>query len=156
HHAAGGSGHAMSRTAEMPTGLAPQPAMDALHERLSADFARGLILRRKRREDLVGFGGELDRAVQMPGWTNVWTMPIQNRVDMLSTGVNTTVGVRVLGRDLNQVAAVSSRIAAVIKTIPGAADVVADPIRGKQVVEVRADRERAARLGVSIGKINAV
>ena len=60
---------------------------------------------RSDREDLVGFGGELDRAVPMPGWTNVWTMPIQNRVDMLATGVNTTVGVRVLGRDLDDVVA---------------------------------------------------
>jgi Cu(I)/Ag(I) efflux system membrane protein CusA/SilA len=156
HHLAGGSGHAMSRTAAMPASLAPQPALDALHEQLTAEFAPGLILRRKRREDLVGFGGELDRAVPMPGWTNVWTMPIQNRVDMLSTGVNTAVGIRVLGRDLGQVAAVSVRIAEAIKTVLGAADVVADPVRGKEVVEVRADRERSARCGVSVGEINAV
>ena len=55
------------------------------------------------RDELAGFGGDLDRAVQMPGWTNVWTMPIQNRVDMLATGVNTAVGVRVLGRTLDDV-----------------------------------------------------
>ncbi len=156
HHPSGVPGHAMSRTAVMPAGLAPQPALDALHEELAAGFARGLILRRKQRGDLVGFGGELDRAVPMPGWTNVWTMPIQNRVDMLSTGVNTAVGVRVLGRDLGQVAAVSTRIAEVVRAIPGAVDVVADPVRGKEVVEVRADRQRAARLGVAIGEINAV
>jgi len=156
HHPSGGSGHAMSRTAEMPAGLAPQPALDALHEELATQFSRGLVLWRKQREELVGFGGELDRAVPMPGWTNVWTMPIQNRVDMLATGVNTTVGIRVLGRDLGQVAAVSGKIAEVIKTIPGAVDVVADPVRGKEIVEVRADRERAARLGVSIGEINTV
>jgi Cu(I)/Ag(I) efflux system membrane protein CusA/SilA len=130
--------------------------LDVLHEELTARFARGLLLRRKQREDLVGFGGELDRAVPMPGWTNVWTMPIQNRVDMLSTGVNTAIGVRVLGRDLGQVAAVSARVAEVIKAIPGAVDVVADPVRGKEIVEVRADRERSARLGVTISEIDAV
>ena len=156
HHAPGGAHHAMSRTAVMPAGLRPQPALDALHEALTGEFARGLVLWRKRRDDLVGFGGELDRAVPMPGWTNVWTMPIQNRVDMLATGVNTSVGVRVLGRDLDQVAAVSARVAALIKTIPGAADVVADPVRGKGIVEVRADRGRAARLGVSVGEVNDV
>ena len=150
------SGHAMSRTAAMPSGLTPQPVLDVLHEELTPGLARGLVLRRKRREDLVGFGGELDRAVPMPGWTNVWTMPIQNRVDMLSTGVNTSVGARVLGRDLNQVAAVSARVAEVVKASPGAADVVADPVRGKPVGEVRADRERSARLGVTVGEINAV
>ena len=156
HHPAGGPAHAMSRTAVMPAGLAPQPVLDALHADLRDRFARGLVLWRKRREDLIGFGGDLDRAVPMPGWTNVWTMPIQNRVDMLATGVNTRVGIRVLGRDLDQVALVSGRIAAALKSVPGAADVVADPVRGKGLVEVRADRERAARLGVTVAEINAV
>ena len=55
------------------------------------------------RDELAAFGGELDTAVQMPGWTNVWTMPIQNRVDMLATGVNTPIGIRVLGRNLDDV-----------------------------------------------------
>lgn len=81
-------------------------------------------------------------------------MPIQNRVDMLSTGVNTMVGIRVVGRKLDEIVALSVRIAEVVKTIPGAADVVADPIRGKEVIDVRADRQRAARLGVDVGEIN--
>lgn len=130
--------------------------LDALHAELTSRFGRGLVLWRKRREDLIGFGGDLDRAVPMPGWTNVWTMPIQNRVDMLATGVNTAVGIRVLGRDLNQVAKVAERIASVVKSVPGAADVVADPLRGKGLVEVRADRRRAALLGVSVSEINSV
>ena len=140
----------------MPAGLAPVPELDVLQEELTAAFGRGLILWRRRREDLIGFGGELDRAVPMPGWTNVWTMPIQNRVDMLSTGVNTTVGVRVVGRKLDDVVAASVRIADVVKTVRGAVDVVADPVRGKGVIDVRADRDRAARLGVGVGEINAV
>jgi copper/silver efflux system protein len=157
HHSRAGAHHgAMSRTAAMPAGLVPQPALDALHEELSARLARGLVLWRKQREELIGFGGDLDRAVPMPGWTNVWTMPIQNRVDMLATGVNTAVGIRVLGRDLDQVATVAERIATVVKSVPGAADVVADPRRGKGQVEVRADRERMARLGVSAGEVNSV
>ena len=155
HHTPGGPHHAMSRTAEMPAGLEPQPAIDALQDELTRPFARGLVLRRKRREDLIGFGGDLDRAVPMPGWTNVWTMPIQNRVDMLATGVNTAIGIRVLGRDPDRVATVAGRIAAVVKSVPGAVDVVADPARDKGAVEVRADRERAARLGVSVGEINS-
>ena len=155
HHAPGGSHHAMSRHAEMPAGLAPQPQIDTLQEELGRPFARTLVLRRKRRDELIGPGGDLDRAVPMPGWTNVWTMPIQNRVDMLATGVNTMVGIRVLGRDPGQASAVAARVAEVVRSVPGAADVVADPDRGKGAVEVRADRARAARLGVSVGEINA-
>jgi Cu(I)/Ag(I) efflux system membrane protein CusA/SilA len=89
----------------------------------------------------------------MPGWTNVWTMPIQNRVDMLATGVNTTVGVRVLGRRLEDVVRASEEIAAVLKTVPGAADVIADPVRGKSYLEVVPDRERVARLGAEAGAV---
>ncbi len=158
HHvlASTGEGHATSRTATLPPGLPEQPLLQRLQEDLAADLAPGLILWRKNREDLIGFGGELDQAVPMPGWTNVWTMPIQNRVDMLATGVNTAIGIRVLGHDLDGVAEVSQRVAEVVKDIPGAVDVVADPIRGKGTIEVRADRQRAAILGVEVGEINAV
>ncbi len=156
HHGANEANQGMSRNAAMPLGLAPQPELDEVQEALARSFGRRLVLWRKRRDELIGFGGDLDRAVPMPGWTNVWTMPIQNRVDMLATGVNTALGVRVMGRNLDEVVAVSGRIAAALKTVPGAADVVADPVRGKGVIEVRADRERAARLGVTVGEINAV
>jgi Cu(I)/Ag(I) efflux system membrane protein CusA/SilA len=73
---------------------------------------------------------------------------------MLSTGVNTTLGVRVLGPKLEDVVQASEAIAAVLKRLPGAADVVADPVRGKGYVEVHSDREKAARYGVSVGDIN--
>jgi Cu(I)/Ag(I) efflux system membrane protein CusA/SilA len=134
----------------------PQPELDDIHQRLSRLFSRRLLLWKIDRDELAGFGGELDRAVQMPGWTNVWTMPIQNRVDMLATGVNTTIGIRVLGRNMDDVVRASEQIAAVVKRLRGAADVVADPIRGKPYVEIRFDRDRAARLGVSVGEANEV
>ena len=136
--------------------IEPLPALDNLNKLLSDQFSRRLLLWRISRDELAAFGGELDRAVQMPGWTNVWTMPIQNRVDMLATGVNTTIGIRVLGHDLDQVVHASDEVAAVVKRIPGAEDVVADPIRGKPYLEIRFDRERAARLGVSVGEANEV
>jgi Cu(I)/Ag(I) efflux system membrane protein CusA/SilA len=130
------------------------PALDAVQEELTGQFAGRFLLWRKDRADLSGFGGELDRAMQMPGWTNVWTMPIQNRVDMLATGVNTTVGIRVLGRDLDAVVRASESVAAAVKEVAGAADVVADPIRGKGYLEVRPEREKAARLGLSVADVN--
>lgn len=132
----------------------PVPEVDSIQDELGRSFADGLLLWRKDRAELVGFGGELDRAMQMPGWTNVWTMPIQNRVDMLATGVNTDVGVRVLGRNLDDVVAASNEIAAVLKTIPGAVDVVADPVRGKGYLEVRPNRDKCVEHGVSIAAIN--
>jgi Cu(I)/Ag(I) efflux system membrane protein CusA/SilA len=136
--------------------LDPVPELDAVLDESQKAFAAGLFLWPKDRADLVGFGGELDRALPMPGWTNVWTMPIQNRVDMLATGVNTDVGVRVLGRDREAVVRASEHIAEVLKGVRGAADVVADPVRGKGYLEVRPDRDKAARLGVSVGAINDV
>jgi Cu(I)/Ag(I) efflux system membrane protein CusA/SilA len=151
HHSGGHEHHDHGRP--LPV-LDPVPALDSLQAELTERFARGLLLWPRERADLAGPGGELDRAVQMPGWTNVWTMPIQNRVDMLSTGVNTTVGVRVLGGRLDDVVRVSEDIAGVLKTLPGASDVIADPVRGKGYLEVHPDRERLAGLGVNPGAVN--
>ena len=88
-------------------GLEPAPgaATNARRDpgRAGSQLRRRLLLWKVGRDELAAFGGELDLAVQMPGWTNVWTMPIQNRVDMLATGVNTPIGIRVLGRNLDDV-----------------------------------------------------
>ncbi len=146
HHHSGGS-------ASVPL-LEPQPVLDGIQHEHSRAFARWLLLWKVGHDELAGFGGELDTAVQMPGWTNVWTMPIQNRVDMLTTGVNTPIGIRVLGRNLDDVVRGSEEVARVVRGVRGAADVVADPLRGKPYIEVRLDRERAARLGVRAGEVN--
>ncbi len=134
--------------------LEPQPSLDAIQESLSQSFGRSLLLWQVDRDELTRFDGEMDNAVKMPGWTNVWTRPIQNRVDMLATGVNTPIGIRVLGRNLEDVARGSEEVARVVKTVRGAIDVVADPIRGKPYLEIRLDRERAARLGVRAEEVN--
>jgi Cu(I)/Ag(I) efflux system membrane protein CusA/SilA len=153
-----GSGHhhtPASRPASSPV-VEPVRALDAIGDELSSRFGRGMLLWKVERDELAAFGGELDAAVQMPGWTNVWTMPIQNRVDMLATGVNTPIGIRVLGRRLEDVILGSEEVARVVKSVPGAVDVIADPVRGKPTIEIRLDRDRAARLGVSSGDVNDV
>ena len=94
--------------------------------------------------------------VQMPGWGNIWTQPIVNRVDMLATGVRTMVGVKVFGDDLKQIQRVSEQIAAVLRGIRGAADVLPDQIVGEGYVEITIDRERAARYGVNVGELQDV
>ena len=155
HQAAATSHHhgTAAKSASSPL-FEPQPSLDAIQDELARSFNRQLLLWKVERDELAAFGGELDASVQMPGWTNVWTMPIQNRVDMLATGVNTPIGIRVLGRILDDVIRGSEEVARVVKPLPGAADVVADPIRGKPYIEIRLDRARAARLGVSAGEVN--
>ncbi len=151
--AIGGHHHHSGGSSSTPR-LEPQPVLDAIQDELSRQFSRWLLLWQVAREELAGFGGELDSAVQMPGWTNIWTMPIQNRVDMLTTGVNTPIGIRVLGRSLDDVVRGSEEVARVLKGVRGAVDVVADPLRGKPYIEVRLDRERAASLGVRAADFN--
>lgn len=126
----------------------PVPELEAVIAEQTQRFARWAFLWPSDRDELAGFGGEMDRTLQMPGWTNVWTRPIQNRVDMLATGINTEIGVRVLGRSLDEVVAASEDIAAVLREVPGAADVIADPVRGKGYLEIVPNRERLAELGV--------
>ena len=149
HRMAPGGHHHSVSALESVAILEPVPALDEVRDGLTRRFARGLELWKANRRSLTDYGGELDLAVATPGWTNVWTMPIQNRVDMLATGVNSAIGVRVLGRDLDQVVRGSEEVARVLKALPGAVDVVADPVRGKPALEFRLDRDRAGRQGVA-------
>ncbi|MFO0900781.1 MAG: efflux RND transporter permease subunit [Pirellulales bacterium] len=149
------SAAAHHHTVSLPA-IDPVPRVDALARDLTERWDGEIVLWRSDRQELVGFGGELDRAVQMPGWANVWTMPIQNRVDMLATGVSSEVGVRVLGRRLEDVVSSSEQVAAALRGVPGAADVVADPVRGKGYLDIHLDRERAASLGAAAQDVQIV
>lgn len=151
-----GGAHHHGGAADSTATIVPDPRLQKLRDELASRFSDTMMLWKVDRDELTGFGGELDRAVSMPGWTNVWTMPIQNRVDMLATGVASPVGVRVLGSKLEDVVRVSERIARALRDVRGAVDVVADPIRGKPYLDIRIDRVKAARLGVSAGDINEV
>ncbi len=93
---------------------------------------------------------EMGRVLQVPGWSNIFTQPIINRIEMLSTGVRTDIGVKVFGPDLDTVNRVCQQIEAAVKPVPGARDVVAAPIMGKGYLDVTIDRVKAARYGVSV------
>ncbi|HEV3117900.1 MAG TPA: efflux RND transporter permease subunit, partial [Gemmataceae bacterium] len=149
-----GQHHHDMRSSSPAVRLDAQPALLALQTELARPFAGRVMLWRSDRSELNSAGGEIDRVMQMPGWTNVWTMPIQNRVDMLYTGVNTSVGIRVLGRKLDDVVSASERIAAVVKNLKGAVNVQADRPRNKGYLEIRVDRDKALRHGVNVGDIN--
>jgi copper/silver efflux system protein len=119
-----------------------------LQSELEQPFARSVFLWQRDKDELLK---EMDTVAQVPGWGNIWTQPIINRVDMLATGVRTMIGVKVFGDDLNQIQEVSEQIAAVLRDIPGAADVIPDQIVGEGYLEIEVDRDRAARYGVNVG-----
>ena len=98
----------------------------------------------------------LDDKLRTPGVTNIWTQPIRNRIDMLSTGIRTQVGVKVFGKDLKVIEDKSAEIERVLHDVPGAVDLYAEKITGAPYVEIRIDRDAAARRGVSVGDIQDV
>src|SRR5204862_6375282 len=116
---------------------------------------RSLMLHMNDRQERGGFGGEMDIALQMPGWTNVCTRPIQTRVDMLSTGVNADIGICVLGIDQQAVVAASQQVAEVINKVPGASGVVADPLRGRQYLKIKVDEAKLAERKIVLANWNA-
>lgn len=132
----------------------PDPHLLAgVQNETQAAFADQLMLWQRTKDALLK---EMDSVVQMPGWGNIWTQPIINRVDMLATGVNTMLGVRVFGDDINEIAAGCKEIAAVLRGIRGAVDVSADQVVGEGYLDINIDREKAARYGVSVGDIQDV
>ena len=93
----------------------------------------------------------LDGRLRMPGVTNIWTQPIRNRIDMLSTGIRTQVGVKVFGADLPTIEKKSAEIERVLHDVPGAVDLYAEKITGAPYLEIRVNRTAAARYGINVG-----
>ena len=98
------------------------------------------------REKLIG---EMDAAVKMPGVSNIWTQPIINRIEMLSTGIRSEVGIKIFGSDLKTLETISRQIADVVKQIPGAADVYPEQIGGAPYIDIKINRQAAARYGIN-------
>ncbi len=106
-----------------------------------------------KKADIVS---ELDAKLQQIGVRNGWTQPIINRINMLSTGVRTDLGVKIFGSDLNVLKDLAIQAEAILKPIPGAADVVAERVTGGNYIDIDIDREAAARYGVSVGDIQSI
>ena len=96
---------------------------------------------------------ELDSIVQVPSLTNVWIMPIKNRIDMLATGIKTPIGIKVAGPDLQVIGDVAQQIETVIKDIPGTSSVYAERVTGGRFVDVDIEREEAARFGLNVADV---
>ncbi len=99
---------------------------------------------------------ELDAAIDFPGLTNAWTMPIKTRIDMLSTGIKTPVGVKLMGPDLNILSDLGQRVAAVLQTAPGTLSAFPDKAVGGNFIDYRINREEAARYGLTVGDVQDV
>ncbi len=96
---------------------------------------------------------EMDKALQFPGVSNAWTMPIKARIDMLSTGIRTPVGVKVLGTDLAEMEKLARQIEAVIRTVPGTTSAYAERAIGGYYLNVDPDRTQLARYGLMVGDL---
>jgi Cu(I)/Ag(I) efflux system membrane protein CusA/SilA len=94
---------------------------------------------------------EMSERSALPGVTTIWQQPIRNRIDMLATGIPTQVGVKVFGPDLAVLEKKATEIADIVRVVPGSADVYAEQILGTPYLEIRVDREAAARYGVRVG-----
>jgi copper/silver efflux system protein len=99
---------------------------------------------------------EMDRALQFPGVSNAWTMPIKSRIDMLSTGIRTPVGVKVIGTDLVEIDRLAKQIEQVLKTVPGTASAYAERALGGYYLDVTPDRAALTRYGIMVQDVQDV
>jgi Cu(I)/Ag(I) efflux system membrane protein CusA/SilA len=99
---------------------------------------------------------ELDKAIQFPGLTNAWTMPIKTRVDMLSTGIKTPVGIKLMGEDLQVLSEVGEKVEAVMREIPGTLSVYSERVTGGNFLDYQINRLEAARYGLTVGDVQDV
>jgi Cu(I)/Ag(I) efflux system membrane protein CusA/SilA len=100
--------------------------------------------------------GRMNQKLQLPGWTNAWTMPIKTRVDMLTTGVRTPVGIKVFGQDLKSIEAVGAQLESLLPKVLGTRSVLYERSLGGTYVDVIPKREALGRYGLQIGELNAV
>ncbi|MEM5366291.1 efflux RND transporter permease subunit [Paraburkholderia azotifigens] len=99
---------------------------------------------------------ELDRTVKVPGLSNLWVPPIRNRLDMLSTGIKSPVGVKISGPDLNQIDRVAAQVEAAVRNVPGVTSALAERLNGGRYIDVDINRQAAARYGLSVSDVQSV
>jgi len=99
---------------------------------------------------------EMNRAIQFPGVTNAWTMPIKTRIDMLSTGIKTPVGIKIAGPDLSELERLGKEVEGVVKPLPGTLSAYAERVMGGNYLDFDIDREAAARYGLTVGDVQDV
>ena len=99
---------------------------------------------------------ELDKAIQFPGLTNAWTMPIKTRIDMLSTGIKTPVGIKLMGADLQVLSDLGEQVEAVMREVPNTLSVYAERVTGGNFLDYHIKRKEAARYGLTVGDVQDI
>jgi Cu(I)/Ag(I) efflux system membrane protein CusA/SilA len=99
---------------------------------------------------------DLDKAIQFPGLTNAWTMPIKTRIDMLSTGIKTPVGIKLMGEDLQVLSNLGEEIEAVMRQVPGTLSVYSERVTGGNYLDFHIKRKEAARFGLTVGDVQDI
>jgi len=122
------------------------------------EWLKNLVLRRIWRDrvswdDLVS---EMDQALRLPGQTNAWTMPIRNRIDMLTTGIRTPVGVKIYGSDLGEVERLGSQVEAAVRGVKGTRSAFAERAAGGYFVDFELRRDEMARYGLTVADVEDV
>jgi Cu(I)/Ag(I) efflux system membrane protein CusA/SilA len=99
---------------------------------------------------------EMNAAIQIPGLTNAWTMPIKTRIDMLSTGIKTPVGIKIAGPDLLELERIGKEVELVMRNVPGTLSVYAERVMGGNYLDFKIDRDAIARYGITVGHVQQV
>jgi Cu(I)/Ag(I) efflux system membrane protein CusA/SilA len=99
---------------------------------------------------------ELNKSIQFPGLTNAWTMPIKTRVDMLSTGIKTPVGIKLMGEDLQVLSEIGEKVEAVIREVPGTLSAYSERVTGGNFLDYHIKREETARYGLTVGDVQDI
>ena len=140
--AVGKAGRAETSTDPSPTNMTET----LVHLKPAEQWRAGMT-----RESLIS---ELDDKLRLPGVTNIWTQPIKNRIDMLSTGIRSQVGIKIFGNDLKTLEALSRQVAGVVRNVSGAKDVYPEQISGAPYIDIKINRTAAARYGIDERVIN--
>lgn len=158
HHVFGKIGRAESATDPAPMDMIETTIMLRPEEEWPAvdikdDTGKVIAHRRRTIDELTT---AMNTAVQIPGLTNAWTMPIKTRIDMLATGIKTPVGIKVAGSDLRELERIAGEIEGVIRRTPGTSSVFAERVMGGNYVEFDIDRDAIARYGLTVGEVQEV
>src|SRR3954469_2780793 len=143
--------YVVAKVARADTSTDPAPlnmTETIVHLKPPEQWRPGVTLERLR--------AEMGRAVQLPGVANIWTMPIINRIDMLTTGIRSEVGVKVFGSDLAVLERIARDVSGVLRTVPGASNVYPEQVTSGQYLNIAIDRASAARYGIGVGDIQQV
>ena len=143
--------YVVAKVARADTSTDPAPlnmTETVVHLKDRSQWRSGMTLDRLR--------AEMSQAVRLPGVSTIWTMPIINRIDMLTTGVRSEVGIKIFGTDLRQLEEIARRVSDVVRQVPGAANVYPEQVTSGQYLNVEIDRAAAARYGIGVGDIQQV